>query len=104
MGKPVRIVDLAEDVIRFYGLTPNVDVPIIFSGIRPGEKLFEELFTEEEGAEAASHERLLIAHLEQPTDEWLSMLTRLTEVAAKGADKEVVDLLRTLVPPFQERE
>jgi len=68
MGEPVRIADLAEDVIRFYGLEPHADVPIVFSGIRPGEKLYEELLTEEEGSKATSHERLFVAHLVSTDD------------------------------------
>ena len=100
MGDPVRIVELAKDVIRFYGLEPDVDVPIVFSGIRPGEKLFEELLTEEENAEASSHERLMVAHLELPTQDWLEELAHLETVAATDDASTVMELLRTLVPQF----
>ena len=100
MGKPVRIVDLAEDVIRFYGLEPYVDVPIVFTGMRPGEKLFEELFTAEEGSEATSHKQLSIAHLERPTPEWLEALTQLAIDAKRGDDARVLQLLHDLVPQF----
>jgi len=48
MGQPVRIMDLAEKIIRFYGYEPNVDMPIKVTGLRPGEKLFEEVISEEE--------------------------------------------------------
>ncbi|MFC2078696.1 SDR family NAD(P)-dependent oxidoreductase [Candidatus Bipolaricaulota bacterium] len=102
MGEPVRIVELAEDVIRFYGLIPNVDLPIVFSGMRPGEKLFEELLTAEEGSEATSHERLAIAHLERPNSDWLASLFQLRAVADAGDDVAVMRLLRELVPQFQE--
>lgn len=102
MGKPVRIVDLAEDVIRFYGLEPHVDLPIVFTGMRPGEKLFEELLTSEEGSEATSHKQLSIARLERPTSEWLNALSQLAIDAKRGDDKVVLQSLRELVPQFEE--
>ena len=61
MGKPVRIVDLAEQMIRLSGRAPYTEVPIVFSGIRPGEKLFEELLTAQEGATATSHSQIFVA-------------------------------------------
>jgi len=100
MGKPVRIVDLAEDVIRFYGLEPHVDLPIVFSGVRPGEKLFEELLTAEECSEATSHKQLSIARLERPTADWLASLSQLTDVADAEDDAAVMRQLRELVPEF----
>jgi len=60
MGKPVRIVDLAKDLIRLSGLEPDKDIKIVFSGVRPGEKLFEELLTTEEGATGTKHERIYV--------------------------------------------
>lgn len=101
MGEPVRIVELAEDVIRFYGLEPNVDLPIVFTGMRPGEKLFEELLTSEEGSEATAHKKLSIARLERPTSEWLASLSKLTTDAHRGDDGAVLQLLRDLVPQFK---
>jgi len=98
MGDPVRIVELAEDVIRFYGLEPNVDLPIVFSGIRPGEKLYEELLTAEEGSEATSHERLFVAHLETPSKDWFEKLSDLKDRAESGNDSAVMELLGMMVP------
>lgn len=62
MGEPVRIMDLAEDMIRLSGYEPGRDIDIVFTGIRPGEKLFEELLTAEEGTSATSHEKIFVAH------------------------------------------
>lgn len=61
MGKPVRIVDLARDLVRLSGLEPDVDIPITYTGMRPGEKLFEELLTAEEGTVATMHDRIFVA-------------------------------------------
>ena len=61
MGEPVRIVDLAKDLIKLSGFEPEVDIPIAFSGIRPGEKLYEELMTNEEKGGATAHEKIFVA-------------------------------------------
>jgi len=61
MGEPVKIVELAEELIRIHGMEPYKDVDIEFIGLRPGEKLFEEILTAEEGAVASKHERIFIA-------------------------------------------
>lgn len=58
MGKPVRILDLAKDLIRLHGFEPERDIPIQFIGLRPGEKLYEELITEGEGIVATAHEKI----------------------------------------------
>lgn len=60
MGEPVKILDLAKDLIRFSGFEPNVDIDIQYSGMRPGEKLFEELLTNEEGLSSTKHNRIFI--------------------------------------------
>ncbi len=62
MGEPVRIVDLASDMIMLSGLKPNKDIEIRFTGIRPGEKLYEELFTDRESFSDTANERIFIAH------------------------------------------
>ncbi|EHQ89366.1 nucleoside-diphosphate sugar epimerase/dehydratase [Desulfosporosinus youngiae] len=61
MGKPVRIIDLARDLIRLSGLEADVDIRIEFTGIRPGEKLYEELLTAEEGRTSTKHQRIFVA-------------------------------------------
>jgi FlaA1/EpsC-like NDP-sugar epimerase len=60
MGTPVRIDDMARDLIRLYGFTPDRDIPIAYIGLRPGEKLFEELITEGEGILPTAHEKILV--------------------------------------------
>ena len=61
MGEPVKIIDLASDLIRLSGFEPGTDIDIVFSGIRPGEKLFEELLTAEEGTEASRFKKIFVA-------------------------------------------
>ena len=61
MGELVRIVKLAEELIKIHGLEPYEDIDIEFVGLRPGEKLFEEMLTAEEGTVASKHEKIFIA-------------------------------------------
>jgi len=61
MGEPVHIVDIAEELIRLHGMEPYKDIDIVFTGLRPGEKLFEEVLTAEEGTDASCHEKIFIA-------------------------------------------
>jgi len=59
-GRPVRIADMARDLIRLHGLEPETDIPIRFVGLRPGEKLYEELITEGEGIVPTTHEKIRV--------------------------------------------
>ena len=60
MGEPIRIIDLARDLIRLSGFEPEMDIPITFTGLRPGEKLFEELLTPDEGGAATRHDQIFV--------------------------------------------
>jgi len=60
MGRPVKILDIARDLIRLHGLEPEVDIPIRFIGLRPGEKLFEELITEGENIQPTAHKKIMV--------------------------------------------
>lgn len=62
MGAPVKITTLAENLIRMYGKIPYKDVPIVFTGLRPGEKLFEELLMDEEGLKSTANEKIFIGN------------------------------------------
>jgi FlaA1/EpsC-like NDP-sugar epimerase len=65
MGEPVKIIDMARTLIELAGFRPHRDIAIEFTGLRPGEKLFEELFSAEEGASATTHEKIFIANLQE---------------------------------------
>ncbi|MDB5056405.1 MAG: polysaccharide biosynthesis protein [Bacilli bacterium] len=106
MGKPVRILDLAKDLIRLSGLEPEKDIRIIATGIRPGEKLYEELLTDEEGLMATKHNRILVGHAmnfsETELQSVLNELLRMTlsyDYATTGL--QIKKLLNRLIPSYQ---
>ena len=90
MGEPVRVLDLVKDLIRLSGFEPDIDIPVVFSGIRPGEKLFEELMTSEERKGRTKHEKIFIAKpsiaSRQTLDEALGLLLE----AALHSDGEAI--------------
>lgn len=88
MGEAVRIVELAEEMIRLSGLQPYHDVPIVYTGPRPGEKLFEELSTAEEAAVKTRHPRIFIGRIAgRPAAEIDALLARLAAAAAAGDER-----------------
>ncbi len=100
MGKPVRIADLARDLILLSGLEPGRDIEIRFSGARPGEKLFEELLTAEEGTEASHHEKIFVARKAAPPADVDARLDALFD-AARSNDRDAIrDAFRHLVPTY----
>jgi len=111
MGEPVRIMDLAENVIRLSGYIPYVDIDIKVTGLRPGEKLYEELLLDEEGIEQTVHNKIFIGHPLPPSPELSEMLEKemiSTEESLNGIlsmkDEEIKDWLRILVPNYSKAE
>jgi FlaA1/EpsC-like NDP-sugar epimerase len=105
MGSPTRIVDLAERVIERAGLRPGEDVPIVFSGTRPGEKLTEELMSDSERARASVTDGVWAVDIEQTPFESISaQLDELLEVARLGDDLAVRHQLAQLLPDFRRLE
>ncbi len=108
MGEPVRIVELAEELITIQGLRPYKDIDIEFTGIRPGEKIFEEILTAEEGTVASKHEKVFVARngvkysLSQ-VDEILKEFKTLTADPSINAEKGVKDLLKKYVRHYEEQ-
>ena len=104
MGKPVKIVDLAKDLIRLSGFEPDVDIEIQFTGIRPGEKLFEELLTAEEGITSTKHSRIFVA---KPNVIDVQRLEELTHIVRERGSyltrDEVIGLLQTVIPTFHQK-
>ncbi|HEU4880659.1 MAG TPA: nucleoside-diphosphate sugar epimerase/dehydratase [Longimicrobium sp.] len=99
MGEPVRIVELAENLIRLSGLEPYTDVPIVFTGLRPGEKLHEELMEAREATVPTAISKVRVVQTVEPEPEALtSGLDRLAAAAAVGSAEDILDAIRGLVP------
>ncbi|MBP0967703.1 MAG: polysaccharide biosynthesis protein, partial [Oscillospiraceae bacterium] len=101
MGKPVRIVALAENLIRMYGKVPYKDVPIKFVGLRPGEKIKEELLMNEEGLQKTANKLIYIGKQIQIDSTTFAMKLRiLRDASLKNNEKIAVDALHEMVPTF----
>jgi FlaA1/EpsC-like NDP-sugar epimerase len=101
MGEPVKIVDLASDLIRLSGLEVGVDIEIEVTGKRPGEKLFEEVFFRGESVTPTSHPKLLRALLDEPApDTSLAVSSLINATLASRSDSAVRELLAGLVPDY----
>lgn len=101
MGEPVRIVQLAEELIRLSGLTPYKDIDLVFTGLRPGEKLHEELLLDEEGIMPTNHDKICVAQARRHNLAELNLhLDRLDQACAAMASEQVIRLIRTLVPEY----
>jgi FlaA1/EpsC-like NDP-sugar epimerase len=100
MGKPVAIADLAKKMIRLYGLIPNIDVNITYSGLRPGEKLYEELLNDAENTTQTYHEKILIAKVREVSFELVKQNTYELETILTTTNDEMllVGKMKELVP------
>jgi FlaA1/EpsC-like NDP-sugar epimerase len=98
MGEPVKIVDLARDLIRLAGHTAE-EIPIVFTGLRPGEKLYEELLADADDIQPTAVPRLSVARLQRQTTTTHQLLERLN-LAAAAPDGDVRACLRDVVPEF----
>lgn len=105
MGTPVRILDMAQDLIRLCGYEPNKDIEVVYTGVRPGEKLYEEILTSEEGTQATKHDRIFIGR--RPNYSWDLFQSRLAELELlvgrsyrQNVRREVMELLYAMVPGF----
>ena len=101
MGKPVKIVTLAENLIRMYGKEPYVDVPIRFTGLRPGEKIKEELLMQEEGLKKTSNKLIYIGkQIEINEETFIQQLRSLRDAAQKNHEAIAIAELHKIVPTF----
>jgi FlaA1/EpsC-like NDP-sugar epimerase len=102
MGKPIKIFDLAKDMIRLSGLEPDKDIAIVFTKPRPGEKLFEEILTAEEGTSATKYKRIFIAKL-GPVDkkDFLDNLNGFENKLINADKNEAISFLKRIVPFYK---
>ena len=107
MGEPVKIYDLAVSLIKLLGYEPNVDIPIEITGLRPGEKLYEEILMSEEGLTSTKHDKIFITEPMSITmeelDEKLEKLKELLKLE-KDENSEVKKYIKEIVPTFKEPE
>ena len=104
MGEPVKIVDLAERMIRLAGYVPNEDIQIKFIGLRPGEKLYEEVLSSEENTIPTGNAKIRVAKVrEYKRNEILEAYDRLEELALAVKIEETVRLMKRIVPEFKSR-
>nr|CRY94140.1 hypothetical protein [uncultured prokaryote] len=109
MGEPVRIMDLARKLIRAYGFEPDVDMPIKIIGLRPGEKLYEELLmdSERDKMTKTAHRKIFVANVDRVDDaQFDRMMATLAEVVDKN-DERAVEAIAEVVPtyhPWKDRE
>lgn len=100
MGTPVKIVDLAKDMIKLSGLQLQ-DIGIVFTGLRPGEKLYEELLADDENTLATTHDKLRIAQARRADDAWLQALLLWLEKLANQPETEIKQALQRWVEEYQ---
>ncbi len=101
MGKPVRIVDLAEQMIKLSGLIPGKDIKIEYTGLRPGEKLYEELLTDKEKTIPTHHPKINKAKVETISKSTLQHIDHLLNNLYSLSQQEVVDLIGQIVPEYK---
>ena len=106
MGEPVKILTLAENLIRLSGLEPYTDIEIREVGLRPGEKLYEELLTKSDTLVRTANDKLFVEQQEHISPEWIMAgLQQLDKtVSEAGTKEELIAIMKQLVPTYQEAE
>ena len=102
MGHSVKIVDLAKKMIRLSGLVPHQDIAIEFSGLRPGEKLYEELLNDLENTKPTHHEKIMVAQVREYEFQSISnRISDLIKLSSQYKDRQVVIKMKEIVPEFK---
>lgn len=98
MGEPVKIIDLARNMIRLSGLEPDKDIHIKITGLRPGEKKYEELLTSEEGTNRTNHTKIFEAALDTVDRDWL--IEKISTFDSCETDMDVIGVLHDIIPTY----
>lgn len=102
MGLPVKIKDLAENLIRLSGFIPHEDIKIEYTGLRPGEKIYEELLMDEEGMKKTENKKIYIGHpININSEEFLNDLEKLRNISSNGSMSDILEMLLKMVPTFK---
>ena len=101
MGEPVRIDDMARNMIRLTGLTPDVDIKVVYTGLRPGEKLYEELLMDEEGLQNTKNSLIYIGKPIEMDDELFQKQIKELEEASKEESDHIKELVAQIVPTYK---
>jgi FlaA1/EpsC-like NDP-sugar epimerase len=109
MGKMVKIADLARDLIRLYGYEPDKDIEIVYTGIRPGEKLYEELFTSKEEMAATIHKRIFISEKEMDNiyidiHKTIDTLILKNAFLHRATTNDIIRILSDIIPEYQHND
>ena len=106
MGEPVKISDLAVSLIKLSGLQPDTDIPIEITGLRPGEKLYEEILMSEEGLKSTDHSKIFIAKPSNITMEDVEKKLNILSDTIKDENINLSDIkknMKKVVPTYKER-
>ena len=101
MGHPVKILDLAKNMIRLAGFVPSEEMPIVFTGLRPGEKLYEELLNQKETTLPTSNEKIMVARVREfEFNEVEKNINALIDLTTQNKPFRTVELMKEIVPEF----
>lgn len=104
MGEPVKIDDLARNLIRLSGYVPDVDIPIVYSGLRPGEKLYEELLMNEEGLASTDNKLIFVGKpIEMNDDEFMGDLAELKDACYHNSSR-IKEMVEKMVPTYHRKK
>ncbi len=104
MGKPVKILDLARKMIRLAGFVPEEDIKIVFTGLRPGEKLYEELLNKKEYTQKTHHPKIMVANVQQyDYDKIAVLIDKLINYSKLNKDYLTVSTMKKIVPEFKSK-